>query len=202
MKKTSISSKIGTRYLSLSKLHGIDIYEVAHIDKNFDFDILTDHFEHKINLIRHIEDLKKEKLVKSKLLFRYDQLNPTNFHKYIDNRSNLLCLIKTAKGALIASFYSGEYLRGEPMVKPALLISLNNNLAFELYSILTNQSARQFRGMTYDDFFLIFGNAELRIRANERTIFSNFGIGNSFFNNRSHRVNDILMEGDNREVDL
>lgn len=56
--------------------------------------------------------------------------------------------------------------------------------------------------MTYDDFFLIFGNAELRIRANERTIFSNFGIGNSFFNNRSHRVNDILMEGDTREVDL
>jgi hypothetical protein len=119
-----------------------------------------------MKLIRHIQDLRKEQIIRSKLLFRFDQLNPTNFHKYIDNKSNLLCLVKTAANAFIASFYSGEYIKGDPMVKPALLISLNNNLAFELYDSSTNQSGRHFRGMTYDDFFLIFGNAELRIRAN------------------------------------
>jgi hypothetical protein len=49
--------------------------------------------------------------------------------------------------------------------------------------------------MIYNEYFIIFGNAEIRIRANEKTVFSNFGIASSFFNPRNKRVHDLLGEG-------
>jgi hypothetical protein len=95
------------------------------------------------------------------------------------------------------------------MTKPGLLISLSTNESFELYttavSTMTSKyerNQRLFRGMTYDDYFILFGNAELRIRANEKTVFSNFGISNGYFNNRAKRVNDLLGDGENREIEF
>jgi hypothetical protein len=35
--------------------------------------------------------------------------------------------------------------------------------------------------MTYDPYYVIFGNAEMRIRTGEKKVFSNFGIQNSYF---------------------
>ena len=46
--------------------------------------------------------------------------------------------------------------------------------------------------MVYDPYFLIFGNAELRIKTGEKTVFSNFGIMNSYFNSRGKKVQDLL----------
>jgi len=37
------------------------------------------------------------------------------------------------------------------------------------------------RAITYDDFYIIFGNSELRIKAGELLIFSNFGIANGYY---------------------
>ena len=94
------------------------------------------------------------------------------------------------------------------MLQPGLLISLGNNESYELYtgvSSMTNKyerTPRLMRGMTYDDFFILFGNAELRIRANEKTVFSNFGISNGYFNNKGRKVQDLLGDGENRELEF
>jgi hypothetical protein len=96
-------------------------------------------------------------------------------------------------GVFLATYYSGKYTKGELLTSASLLMTLTYNNSFELYNAITNpQVQRAFRGMVYDDFFLIFGNAELRIRANEKIIFSNFGIGNSFFNPRGKKVHDLI----------
>jgi len=35
--------------------------------------------------------------------------------------------------------------------------------------------------VSYDDFFFIFGNSEIRLKTQERKIFSNFGVAASTF---------------------
>ena len=52
--------------------------------------------------------------------------------------------------------------------------------------------------MIYDDFYCIFGNAELRIKSWENHIFSNFGIMGAYFNNKGKKVNDFLGEENER----
>ena len=47
-------------------------------------------------------------------------------------------------------------------------------------------------GMIYDKFFLIYGNAEIRIKYGEKKVYSNFGINNSYFFNRGDKF-DILF---------
>lgn len=37
--------------------------------------------------------------------------------------------------------------------------------------------------MKYDPYYIIFGNAEIRIRNNEKKVFSNFGLANGVFEN-------------------
>jgi hypothetical protein len=54
--------------------------------------------------------------------------------------------------------------------------------------------------IAYDDFFLIFGNSELRLKALDNKVFSNFAINNGYFNPRGEKVNILLGSGGVREV--
>jgi hypothetical protein len=68
--------------------------------------------------------------------------------------------LKTAHDVYIAAYYSGRYTKTEIMIQPALLIGLNTSKVFDLHTPQTNPTtSRAFRGMTYDEFFLIWGNA-------------------------------------------
>jgi hypothetical protein len=58
------------------------------------------------------------------------------------------------------------------------------------------------RAISYDDYFLIFGNSELRVKTGEFRLFSNFGIANGYYKNRGEKVNSLLGEDKEREVDL
>ena len=51
------------------------------------------------------------------------------------------------------------------------------------------------KSVTYDSFFLLIGNSEIRLKNQEWKVFSNFGIANSFFNCMGCGVNDLLGEG-------
>jgi hypothetical protein len=79
-----------------------------------------------------------------------------------------------------------------------LLISISNDESYELYS--QESSSKINRLMVYDNFYAIFGNAELRVKYGEDFIFSNFGIPNSYFNHMNRKVHEFLGEGNTREV--
>ena len=57
---------------------------------------------------------------------------------------------------------------------------------------------------TYDNFYYIFGNAEIRIRTQERKVFSNFGIATSTFDAERVTRADFLGVRDNanNEVEI
>ena len=63
-------------------------------------------------------------------------------------------------------------------------------------------SIKEKKAISYDDYFVIFGNSELRIKALEFKLFSNFGIANGYFDNRGEKVHSILGEDKEREVEL
>ena len=65
-----------------------------------------------------------------------------------------------------------------------------------------NNNAAGFRGMNYDAYFAIYGNAEIRIKTGIKTLFSNFGVNNAFFNSRGQKVDRFLGEGEKREVEF
>jgi len=46
--------------------------------------------------------------------------------------------------------------------------------------------------MQYDKYYMLFGNAELRVREGEKKVFSNFGVNNAFYNNRGKKRIDFL----------
>lgn len=58
--------------------------------------------------------------------------------------------------------------------KDALLFSLDNQKTFRL-----GENNR--RAITYDEYYLIFGNSELRLRSQENKVFSNFALSTGYF---------------------
>ena len=87
------------------------------------------------------------------------------------------------------------------MNKGGLLVSVTNNESYTLFEKKSGMAnSANIRGMTYDQFFAIYGNAEIRIKTGLQTIFSNFGVNNAFYNSRGHKVDKLLNEGDKREV--
>ena len=125
------------------------------------------------------------------MIFKLDPLNPTNFHKYIDNIENLLVVVQT-KNTIIGAFYAGCFGEKEPSKKDAFLFSLSEN---ETYPCKKPEKA-----ISYDKYFLIFGNSELRITPENQQIFSNFATLNSFYDKKDKTISDFLKEGDTREA--
>lgn len=74
---------------------------------------------------------------------------------------------------LIAGFYAGALTKNGEMKEDSLLMSVTNRRMF--------RKKPGARGLVYDKFYYILGNAELRIRTNEKKVFSNFAIVNTNF---------------------
>jgi hypothetical protein len=50
------------------------------------------------------------------------------------------------------------------------------------------------RPITYDEYYMIFGNSEIRLRFREDMLFSNFGTLGAFYDNRKQPVDCLLGE--------
>jgi hypothetical protein len=117
-------------------------------------------------------------------------------------------VVETEK-ALLAAYYSGELQETTPMVEEAMLISISNRKYYTLKKDQPNSSKKEskepkrlMRGMTYDNFHLIFGKHELRIKYYDNKIFSNFAISSAYFDNKKDKVDVLLNEGTINGVDL
>ena len=56
--------------------------------------------------------------------------------------------------------------------------------------------------MTYDAFYLIVGNSEIRLKHGEQKVFSNFGINNAYYHSKGGCVDDLIGEGKDRETTI
>jgi hypothetical protein len=127
------------------------------------------------------------------MLFRFDPLNKVNFHNYIDYQPDLLIIVKTTDGAFLAGYSESAISPSNNADRSGLIVSLTNQLVFPLLE--------EKKSVTYDDYYIIFGNSEIRVKSLELSVFSNFGISNGFYNCKGMGVEAILCSP-NREVEV
>ena len=105
-------------------------------------------------------------------------------------------LVKLVNGYCIACYYEGGFIPKKIANKEGIIMSLTN---FKYYT--TNE--RNKKAVVHDDYFIIFGNSEVRIKSQERKVFSNFGLNSSYYRHNGDKV-DMLLGGDTnqREIDF
>lgn len=169
----------------------------------FNGKILASRAGEKHFLISSINEHMLAKLSATNLLYTFSRDKKTNFHELIDNHSHLVIVIETER-ALVAAYYSGVLESTAIMDQEALILSLDRQRVIRLNNArnFPNQprdprETRVIRSVTYDPYYLIFGNAELRVRAGEEKVFSNLGINNSYFNSEGWRAKDLLNDSSN-----
>jgi hypothetical protein len=165
------------------------------INNFFDHEMLVDRLHHKKFLTEAIEQEMNWKIKRTKLLCQYDSLSKVNFHKYIDGIKNIVVIIETLNRYMLAGFTEDSFKpSGEPSKGTGLIMSLTSGKVFKL---LGDKKA-----ISYDDYYMIFGNSEIRLKTQETTVFSNLGIANRHYNTENYKVNILLGEKDKREVDI
>jgi len=68
-----------------------------------------------------------------------------------------------------------------------MILSLTNSRVFELI--------KNMRSVSYDDYYIIFGNSEIRLKWQECKVFSNFGTSNGYYNAQGESINTLLGQG-------
>jgi len=58
------------------------------------------------------------------------------------------------------------------------------------------------RSVTYDKFFLIFGNSELRLKHGEKKFFTNFAVANGFYIPKGEKHTILTGKDTEKEVEL
>jgi hypothetical protein len=69
-----------------------------------------------------------------------------------------------------------------------VLFSVTNRLTFKM------KKDPKMPVVSYDDFFFIFGNSEIRLKTQEKKLFSNFAVAASTFDNLSEQKATFLGE--------
>jgi hypothetical protein len=151
--------------------------------------------EQREYLVRLLEKRSRSRMLGTKLLFRWDPLNSSNFHKYIDGREHMVLLVRLANGLVFGGWAAGGVAPQSATKGDGLIFSVSNQQAFELVQ------AGQ-RATVYDDFYLMFGNSEIRLKSMEAKVFCNFGISKGYYNSRGQSVEVLLGSGEHREIPL
>jgi len=64
------------------------------------------------------------KIVGTKLIYRYDELNKTNFHRYIDHKPHIVVLVKLKNGYILGGWSEGAFAPGMISDKDGLIFCL------------------------------------------------------------------------------
>jgi hypothetical protein len=93
-------------------------------------------------------------------------------------------VVKTAEGAFFAGYSESAISPHINADRSGLIIGLTNQNVFYLQE--------EKKSVAYDAYYIIFGNSEIRLKSLERSVFSNFGIANGFYNNKGLGVEALL----------
>ena len=96
----------------------------------FNGDILEDSPEQKQFIRATFEKKVGKGLFKTRLVWRMDPLNETNFHKYIDDHEHLLLIVELENGHRVGGYSEAKLQPKMQSNKDGLLLSISNKEAF------------------------------------------------------------------------
>jgi hypothetical protein len=94
----------------------------------------------------------------------------------------------------LAGFTSKPFIPNTSVLDSGLLISLTKNQSYP--------SIKNKRAITYDEFYLTFGNDQIRILTNDKYLYSNFGISNGFYENKGDSLQDFIGACNDNTVEM
>ena len=121
---------------------------------------MDDRFGDKKWLIEVIEDRTHRPIKRSRLLYRYDELNKVNFHQYFDNHPHIVLLIRTENEKIIGAYCKEAFKVGQHSTEDGIIFSCTEKIFFG-----PNLKNKSYKANTYDEYYIMFGNSELRIRS-------------------------------------
>lgn len=153
-------------------------------------------------IIENLHNYMKETPIATRLVHRFDPLNATNFHQYIDEVPNLLVLVHLANGAKIGGFTVFPVTREQrEFPGRGFLFSITDSKVYHI-----KKDPRK-AVVNYDDYFFILGNAELRLRQEKKEdrqraiVFSTLGTASTTFDSMKDTRIDFLKTTDKTEND-
>lgn len=153
----------------------------------------------------------KKKLYKTKFLFSYPLMSAVNPHQILDDVvPNYIIIIKmkskNEKGQnYLMALYSERPLSNNTGTNNGLgfISSVTNRATF----FLRNGTASNPRVTEYNQFFIIFGNAEVRFRLDSRNMEFNIGHLYKSFDTKEHKTpmiftgsEDVMAEMEGYEI--
>ena len=117
----------------------IEIRKVTHNEKNLPYlhlfppgFIFEDHdYQERLFLLEHLQRYTGP-IKKTRLLYRADAHNRTNFHKYVDKQRHIVAIFKTIYGRLIAGYSEEAFDVGGIIRGHGMIFSLWGRKVFEL----------------------------------------------------------------------
>ena len=119
--------------------------------KLFQGDILNKEDDDKEYLVEMLQMKNKFTIKATNLLYKFDPLNKTNFHKYIDNKQYIVLIIRSSQDYLFGAYSQPAFSERTVAKGQGLIFSLTSRKVFGLAS--PNSKA-----ISYDSNSLIFGN--------------------------------------------
>lgn len=86
--------------------------------------------------------------------------------------------------------YTNKPFKPQCVGEDAFIMAVNTG---NLYEVKKGR-----RAISYDEYYILFGNSEIRMRTGENLIFSNFGIPNTSFDHKGNSVDALFGEGNNK----
>jgi hypothetical protein len=77
---------------------------------------------------------------------------------YIDNKENLVVVIKAASGEVFGGWSEGPFYPKMTSDRNGIIFSLTNRKCYDL-------AQHNKKAISYDDYYIIFGNSEIRLRS-------------------------------------
>jgi hypothetical protein len=103
--------------------------------------------------------------------------------------------VRGVNGYIFGAWTEGGFIPKMPSTRPGLLFSITNRTCFKLLNPTS-------KAIIYDDYYVIFGNNELRVKNKENIAKSNFGKINGFYQSNEQRANHLLGNGDKDTVEI
>ena len=100
-------------------------------DQIFNVQLPSFNDKHKIFLLEMLENRFAKNVLHTKLLYKYDSKNPTNFHEYIDEKQNICLIYETKDGLISGGISLGTLKKKENLKEDSILFSLSNEIFFE-----------------------------------------------------------------------
>ena len=98
----------------------------------------------------------------------------------------------------LAAFSEAPFIKEQKLTyQKGILFSLNEKLS-------TNYKLKNYEHLPiiYDDYFIIFGNREFRIRTLDNKIYSYFGRHDNYYDNKGESSPEVFFGDDSNEMEM